>query len=144
MPPCCHYLEKCTIPMDFRALGEKTLYQLAKMIISPSTHLGINKEEEVHFTLFYVTISGGLETKLYLKMKCIEKQFFMVGYNTIKQSKCILIAGCNATIAKTNTKIKVITIKKVAEPTILSKWREPRPTQQTNTIILKQKHNLLI
>ena len=68
----------------------------------------------------------------------------MVGYNTIKHSQCILIAGCNATIAKTNTKIKVITIKKVAEPTILSKWREPRPTQQTNTIILKQKHNLLI
>jgi hypothetical protein len=88
-----------------------------------------------------MTISGGLETKLYLKMKCIEKQFFMVGYNTIKQSKCIVIAGCNATIAKTN---RVITIKKVAEPTVLSKWREPRPTQQTNTIILKQKHNLLI
>jgi hypothetical protein len=64
----------------------------------------------------------------------------MVGYNTIKQSKCILIAGCNATIAKT----KVIPIKKVAEPTVLSKWCEPRPTQQTNTIILKQKHNLLI
>jgi hypothetical protein len=68
----------------------------------------------------------------------------MVGYNTIKQSKCILIAGYNATKAKTNTKIRVITIKKVVEPTVLSKWCEPRPTQQTNTIILKQKHNLLI
>jgi hypothetical protein len=52
----------------------------------------------------------------------------MVGYNTIKQSKCILIASYNATIAKTNTKVRVITIKKVVEPTILFKWREPRPT----------------
>ena len=40
----------------------------------------------------------------------------MVGYNTIKQSKCILIAGYNATIAKTKTKINVITIRKVLSP----------------------------
>ena len=42
--------------------------------------------------------------------------FFMVGYNRKKLSKCILTAGCRATTAKTNTKIRVITIKKVLSP----------------------------